>query len=65
MTATPGTDEAQPAWIIRSRLAIAGDEAAKARWCNERNAALLIDPQSPNETIRIGGWGLSPEGSAA
>ena len=62
VTATPGTDEAGPAWTIRSHMPVAGNDADKARWCNERNAELLLAPEPPIELMVVGGWGLTPEG---
>ena len=62
VTITPGAEEPDPAWIIRSRLRVAGDEAARARWCNDRNAELLLDPQSSGKVTVIGGWGLAGDG---
>ena len=62
VTATPGADEAGPAWIIRSHLPVAGDDTDKARWCNERNADLLLAAEPQLELMVFGGWGLTPEG---
>jgi hypothetical protein len=62
VTATPGTDEAGPAWIIRSHMPVAGDDTDKARWCNERNADLLLAAEPPMELMVFGGWGLTAEG---
>ena len=62
VTATPGADEAGPAWIIRSHLPVAGDDTDKARWCNERNADLLLAAEPPMELMVFGGWGLTAEG---
>ena len=62
VTATPGADEAGPAWIIRSQMPVAGDDTDKARWCNERNADLLLAAEPPMELMVFGGWGLTPEG---
>ena len=62
VTAAPGTDEAGPAWTIRSHMPVAGDDADKARWCNERNAELLLASEPPMELMVFGGWGLTPDG---
>lgn len=62
VTAVPGTDEAGPAWIIRTRLPVTGDDADKARWCQDRNAELLLAPEPPMDLMVTGGWGLTAEG---
>lgn len=62
VTITPGAEEQDPAWTIRSRLQISGDEAARARWCNDRNAELLLGPQPPGRSTVIGGWGVARDG---
>ena len=62
VTLTPGTEEARPAWVIRSRLPLTGTETEKARWCNDRNAELLLDPESAADVTVTGGWGLDEDG---
>ena len=61
VTVTRGTDAAGPAWIIRSHVPVKASAAEKARWCNDRNAGLLLAPDPPMVTV-IGGWGLTTEG---
>ena len=51
-----------PGWIIRSYLPVIGEAAEKARWCNDRNAALLGDGDSGEDLTVVGGWGLTPDG---
>lgn len=62
VTVTPGTTQAAPAWIVRTRVPVTGGEAEKARWCNDRNAALLLDPDPSTDLMVIGGWGLTDAG---
>jgi hypothetical protein len=62
VTITPGAEEPDPAWVIFSRLRVAGDEATRARWCNDRNAELLLDRESSGKVTVIGGWGLVDDG---
>ena len=59
VTAIPGADEDGAAWTIRTILPIDGDEAAKARWCHERNTDLLLAAEPSMELMAFGGWGLS------
>jgi hypothetical protein len=51
-----------PGWIIRSYVPVIGEAAEKARWCNDRNAALLGDGDSGEDLTAVGGWGLTPDG---
>ena len=62
VTAIPGADESGAAWTIRTILPIDGDEAAKARWCQERNTDLLLAAKPSMELMAFGGWGLSADG---
>jgi hypothetical protein len=48
-----------PGWIIRSVVPVTGDQAARARWCNDRNASLLF---GEDDLTAVGGWGLAPDG---
>ena len=48
-----------PGWIIRSAIPVQGDQTARARWCNERNADLM---SGDDDLTAVGGWGLSPQG---
>ena len=36
-----------------------GDQAAKARWCNDRNTGFLF---GDDDLTAVGGWGLTPDG---
>ena len=62
VTMAPGPDQASPAWLIRSYLPVTGDETAKARWCNDRNAEILLSPQVAEIPVMTGGWGLTADG---
>ena len=48
-----------PGWIIRSVVPVTGDQAARARWCNDRNAGFLF---GDDDLTAVGGWGLAPDG---
>lgn len=58
----PGESPAGPGWIVRSRVPLAGDVEAKARWCNEQNAVLTSAGDGAAGLFVPGGWGLSPDG---
>lgn len=58
----PGESPAGPGWIVRSRVPLAGDMEAKARWCNEQNAVLASAGDVAAGLFVPGGWGLSPDG---
>ncbi len=60
--ARPGDDGSAPAWIVRSHVPVTGDEAARARWCNDRNTELLVAPEALGITV-MGGWGLTNAGA--
>lgn len=62
VTMAPGPDQASPAWLIRSYFPVTGDETAKARWCNDRNAEILLSPQVAEIPVMTGGWGLAADG---
>lgn len=62
VTMAPGPDQASPAWLIRSYFPVTGDETAKARWCNDRNAEILLSPQVAEISVMTGGWGLTAGG---
>jgi hypothetical protein len=52
-----------PGWIICSVVPTAGDEAAGAQWCNDRNLELLADgDDSGGDGTFVGGWALTPDG---
>lgn len=57
----PGDLGCGPGWIVRSRLPVLGDRAARARWCNDRNLELLGDARVDRHTVTAG-WGLTPDG---
>jgi hypothetical protein len=48
-------------WLIRSHIPVTGDAAARARWCNDRNAEVFGAPDSDDLTV-TGGWGTAPDG---
>lgn len=50
-----------PGWVVTSRLPVQGDTAAKACWCNDRNAVLLADSAVDDQTV-MSGWGLTESG---
>lgn len=62
VTMAPGADQASPAWLIRSYFPVTGDETARARWCNDRNAEILLSPQVAEIPVMTGGWGLTADG---
>jgi hypothetical protein len=43
-------------------LARCGDNAARARWCNDRNVELFGDSDSDDLTV-VGGWDAAPDGT--
>jgi hypothetical protein len=61
VTVARGADAADPAWIIRSHVSVTAREAEMARWCNDRNAGLLLAPDPPMVMV-TGGWGLTTAG---
>lgn len=62
VTVIPGAGENGAAWTIRTILPVDGDEAARARWCHERNTDLLLTAKPSMELMAFGGWGLSADG---
>jgi hypothetical protein len=50
-----------PGWLVRSLVLLTGQLADKARWCNDRNAAMLATPDGADHTV-VGGWGLTAAG---
>ena len=61
VSARPGDTGSGPGWVVRSHVPVAGDIAARARWCNDQNAALLDGPGTTGLHV-TGGWGLAPDG---
>jgi hypothetical protein len=49
-------------WVVRTYMPVAGDAAARARWCNDRNVELFGESDSDDLTV-VGGWGASPDGT--
>ena len=61
VSARPGDTGSGPGWVVRSHVPVAGDTAARARWCNDQNAALLDSPGTTGLHV-TGGWGLTLDG---
>lgn len=61
VSSRPGDTGSGPGWVVRSYVPVTGDIAARARWCNDQNAALLDGPGTTGLHV-TGGWGLTPGG---
>ena len=61
----PGQHPAGPGWIVRSRVSLAGDLEAKARWCNEQNAVLASAREESAACSRPAGGACRRTASAA
>lgn len=61
VTVRHGSSPDGDGWIVRTRLEVTGDDAHRARWCEERNAALRDVAGGPAAGR---GWAPTPAGDS-